>query len=240
MTGIGSAFVHVFWREATNVAYCIRTIPDPKQYESLCSDGSRTVGTAVDGGNATQLKERVEAAVKSFDGLDVAIPNDMQFAHCPRELGELVWFRWTTHIPSASTNSPSGPADFHSSVGLNELYVPHLKQSNVPGGGRVVTVNRISEHEGDAFTFGQYAEAALLACNNTVSPGNPMLRGRVWDKLEQTQPEFYKKFLNLNPTGRTGKREVANVIVFLVGSVSAFTPCANLKMDGALHKGVSS
>jgi 3-oxoacyl-[acyl-carrier protein] reductase len=74
---------------------------------------------------------------------------------------------------------------------------------------------------------------------NSVSPGNTYFPGGVWTQIEQGNPEFFKKALAMNPTGRMGTpQEMANAAAFLASPAASFITGTNLVVDGALTKGV--
>jgi NAD(P)-dependent dehydrogenase (short-subunit alcohol dehydrogenase family) len=74
---------------------------------------------------------------------------------------------------------------------------------------------------------------------NTVSPGNTMFTGGIWDGIQQGNPELFATSLALNPTGRMGRpEEMARAVVFLTSPVSSFTTGTNLVVDGALTRGI--
>jgi 3-oxoacyl-[acyl-carrier protein] reductase len=129
--------------------------------------------------------------------------------------------------------------------------MPFLEKSKAAS---IVTISSVSGREID-FASGSYGamKAALihytqgmafdLACRgiraNSVSPGNTYFPGGVWNTIEHSNPELYKKALALNPTGRMASpQEIARAVVFVASPAASFITGVNLVVDGALTRGV--
>lgn len=71
--GIGNAIVQAFLQEGVNVSFCSRTIRD---YEAERREGAaKAIGTAVDIGIPSQIKEWVENSVKQLGPIDAVVAN---------------------------------------------------------------------------------------------------------------------------------------------------------------------
>jgi 3-oxoacyl-[acyl-carrier protein] reductase len=129
--------------------------------------------------------------------------------------------------------------------------LPHLERSDA---GSIVVVSSASGREVDFFA-GPYGatKAALIHYThglavqlapkmiraNSVSPGNVYFKGGVWHRIEEGDPELFRRALALNPTGRMATaEEVARGIVFLASPASSFTTGTNFVIDGAMTRGV--
>ena len=129
--------------------------------------------------------------------------------------------------------------------------IPHLESS---ANASIVTISSVSGREID-FASGPYGafKAAIVHYTqglaqqlagkgiraNSVSPGNTYFPGGVWNQIELGNPEFFKQALAMNPTGRMGTaQEMANATAFLASPAASFISGTNLRVDGALTKGV--
>jgi 3-oxoacyl-[acyl-carrier protein] reductase len=68
---------------------------------------------------------------------------------------------------------------------------------------------------------------------NTVSPGNIIFKGSVWENFLKENPSKVKKTLNDVALKRLGTpEEVANMVAFLISPCSSFTTGTNIIIDG--------
>ena len=177
----------------------------------------------------------MNAAAAEFGGLDIVVANVSALAIAD---DDAAWQR-------------GFEVDMMGTVRLVSAAMPHLEKSKH---GSIVTISSVSGREID-FAAGPYGafKAAIvhytqgLAYNlagkhiraNSVSPGNTYFPGGVWTQIEQGNPEFFKKALAMNPTGRMGTpQEMANAAAFLASPAASFITGTNLVVDGALTKGV--
>lgn len=241
--GIGRFIVLALLAEGVNVSYCSRSATGQEfesekiSTEAGVSKAGLAFGSAVDISKEEEVKKWVEKTVEKFGGVDIVVSN-VSALDFPDTL-------------------PSWRATFETDllayVNLVSLTTPYLLKSK---NASIVSIGSASGHEIDFTTPGPYGpiKAALahysqsLAVNlaskgirvNTVSPGNVYFKGGVWEQIESSNPEFFKKAFDMNPMGRMAKpEEVANTVVFLASAkASGFTSGANIALDGALTKGV--
>jgi len=68
---------------------------------------------------------------------------------------------------------------------------------------------------------------------NTVSPGDIIFEGGVWDKVRLENPESFKQVLKRNPRGHLGTpEEVARVVTFIASPAASLVNGAHLVVDG--------
>lgn len=234
--GIGRSIVEHFVMEGASVAFCARDADAVKRTQhELATAGVHVVGTALDVADAAALAEWVTSSAEQLGGIDIVVSNVSALA-----------------IPDEPDNwIASFEVDLMGTVRLVNAAMPHLEASDA---ACIVAVSSVSGREID-FAAGPYGtiKAALihymqglahqLAAKgiraNSVSPGNVYFDGGVWQSIEQTQPEFFKTAMDLNPTKRMATpAEIARTVVFVASPASSRTSGANVLVDGALSRGV--
>jgi 3-oxoacyl-[acyl-carrier protein] reductase len=234
--GIGRAIAETLATEGASVSICARHDADVQQaVAALEAKGVDAFGSAIDVADGDGVKRWVEASAARFGGLDIVIANVSALAIGQDEAS---WRK-------------SFEVDLLGCVRLVDAAMPWLEQSKAPA---IVAISSVSGREID-FAAGPYGtfKAALvhyiqgLAYQraaqgiraNTVSPGNTYFPGGVWEKIEQGNPELFRKSLALNPTGRMGTpQEMANAVAFIASPAASFISGTNLVVDGALTRGV--
>ena len=231
--GIGRAIVEAFLAEGADVAFCARDGDEVSATEVAL--GEHAHGSVADVGDASRVASWVAESAEVLGGIDVVVSNVSALAIADTEAN------WETSLN----------VDVMGTVRLVKAALPHLRAS---GAGCILAISSVSGREVD-FAAGPYgtAKAALvhymsglafqLAGSgiraNTVSPGNTMFPGGVWDSMQRDNPDFFAEALALNPTGRMGTpADTANAVVFLASPVSGRTSGAHLVVDGALTRGV--
>ncbi len=68
---------------------------------------------------------------------------------------------------------------------------------------------------------------------NTVSPGDTLAEGGIWDRVRLNDAEKYQKVVSRNPMGRLASaEEVARVVAFVSSPAASFVAGANWYVDG--------
>ena len=68
---------------------------------------------------------------------------------------------------------------------------------------------------------------------NTVSPGDTLSPGGLWDQVRIKDPEAYQSVLNRNPLRRLANpEEIASVVAFVSSPAASFVAGANWYVDG--------
>ena len=234
--GIGRAIAQTLAAEGAHVALCARNAEEvAATVAELESYGVKVFGRAVDVADAPALAAWVAEAAGVLGGIDIVIANVSALAIASDEAG---WQR-------------GFEVDMMGTVRLVNAAIPHLESS---ANASIVTISSVSGREID-FAAGPYGafKAAIVHYTqglaqqlagkgiraNSVSPGNTYFPGGVWNQIEMGNPEFFKQALAMNPTGRMGTaQEMANATAFLASPAASFISGTNLRVDGALTKGV--
>ena len=234
--GIGRGIVEAFVDEGAVVEFCARDAGEIEATEkALAGRGSgRATGIQLDVGDGPALTAWVDAAAERLGGLDAVVANVSALA-----------------VPDTEENwRLSFDVDLMHTVRLAKAALPHLEASK----GSITAVSSVTGREAD-FASGPYGTMKTAIVGyiqglapqiagrgvraNTVSPGNTMFTGGIWDGIRQGNPELFANSLGLNPTGRMGTpEEMARAVVFLASPMSSFTTGTNLVVDGALTRGI--
>jgi len=68
---------------------------------------------------------------------------------------------------------------------------------------------------------------------NTVSPGDTLFEGGLWDQERKNNPENFKTVVQRNPLGRLATpEEIARVVAFISSPSASFVAGANWYVDG--------
>ncbi|MGH3319629.1 MAG: SDR family NAD(P)-dependent oxidoreductase [Streptosporangiaceae bacterium] len=234
--GIGRAIVETLATEGASVGFCARTASDVTALvETLRERGVTAVGSAVDVADPDGMRRWVSESAAELGGLDIVVANVSALA-----------------IPDSDDNwRTSFDVDMMGTVRLVTAAMPYLERS---GAASIVTVGSVSGREID-FAAGPYAafKAAIIHYTqglayqlaargiraNSVSPGNTLFPGGIWDNTRQNDPDLFAHAMNLNPTGRMARpEEIARAAVFVASPAASFITGANLLSDGALTRGV--
>lgn len=234
--GIGRAIVETFCDEGAVVEFCARDAGEIEATEkALAGRGSgRATGVQLDVGDGAALTGWVDAAAARMGGLDAVVANVSALA-----------------VPDTEENwQLSFQVDLMHTVRLAKAALPYLEASR----GSVTAISSVTGREAD-FASGPYGTMKTAIVGyiqglapqiagrgvraNTVSPGNTMFTGGIWDGIRQGNLELFENSLGLNPTGRMGTpEEMARAVVFLASPLSSFTTGTNLVVDGALTRGI--
>lgn len=234
--GIGRAIAQTLAAEGAHVALCARNAEEVAatvaEFEGY---GVKVFGRAVDVADGPALAAWVAEAAEVLGGIDIVVANVSALAIAG---DEAAWQR-------------GFEVDMMGTVRLVNAAIPHLESS---ANASIVTISSVSGREID-FACGPYGafKAAIVHYTqglaqqlagkgiraNSVSPGNTYFPGGVWNQIELGNPEFFKQALAMNPTGRMGTaQEMANATAFLASPAASFISGTNLRVDGALTKGV--
>jgi 3-oxoacyl-[acyl-carrier protein] reductase len=234
--GIGRRCADILAEEGAHVAICARDGGDvAAAVEELKARGVAAYGEALDVADKAALEAWVANAAGELGGIDIVVANVSALAAQNTEEA------WRAQFE----------VDLMHTVRTIAAAMPHLERSDAAS---IVIISSVSGREVDFFA-GSYGatKAALihyahgLAVQlapktirvNSVSPGNVYFRDGVWHRIEENDPELFRKAVALNPTGRMATpEEVARGVVFLASPASSFTTGTNLVIDGALTKGV--
>jgi len=219
-SGIGAAIVRAFAGEGCNVAFCAR---NQARIDALLQSVASLPGT-------------VQA--RALDVVDID-----GFKAWLQELGSVDIF-----IPNVSAVSGdwdvSFQTDIRGTVNATEAAVPYLLRSSsaaityigskasslaMPGAAAYGAAKAAMVH------YMKSLASRLLPTVrvNTVSPGDTLCEGGVWDKIRIHNPEGFEKAVQRNPMGRLATpEEIARVVVFISSPAASFVAGTNWYVDG--------
>lgn len=238
--GIGRAIVETLVAEGAAVALCAR---DGAAVEALVRElragGADVSGAAVDITDAAALAAWISGVAQARGAIDILISNAGAMA---QGFDEAAW-------------RANFDLDVIGGVTAITAALPHLKAAaGRTGDAAVVIISSVSATvAAEAGSYGAIKAALIHMAKglarqhardrvrvNVVSPGMVYFEGGVWHKVEQGAPEFFRKALSRNPTGRCATpQEVASAAVFLASPVSSYTTGVSLLVDGAISDRVN-
>ncbi len=223
--GIGAAIAETLAREGCNVAICSRNRNRvDSMLERLAAHGTKCVGHAVDVTDAAAFKAWVDNAAQQLGGLDIYVANVSAMTT-----------DWTDAVNTDVLGTVSG---------INAV-LPYLQQSQhaaivyISSIAGTVGVPRLAAYGAVKAAMTHYMKSLAVGLVkkgirvNTVSPGDILFEGGVWDRARRDNPEYFAKVLKRNPMGRLGTpQEIANAAVFLASPAASFITGAHLVADG--------
>jgi 3-oxoacyl-[acyl-carrier protein] reductase len=236
--GIGRAIADTLAAEGVDIGLCARNGDQVAAVVSaLQAKGVQATGAAVDVMQGDALKSWIGSAAATLGGIDLLISNAGAMAQ---------------GFDPASWRQ-NFELDVLAAVNAFDAAEPYLKTAAEAGDASFTVISSISASVADqAGSYGpikaslihmakglarQHARTGIRV--NTVSPGMVYFEGGVWHQVEQNMPDFFKKALARNPTGRCATPdEIARATVFLASPASSYTTGSNLIIDGALSNKV--
>lgn len=232
--GIGRAIALRLAEEGANLAICARGEPALRVTESeLRSHGVNVCALSCDVGDQAALDRFLEAARESLGQVNILVNNTTAFGVADDSSG------W-----QASLN-----VDLMSAVRATWKVVPWMSAS---GGGVVIHISSVSGLEAGSPPAYAAAKAALISHAktlavalapqkirvNAVAPGSIEFPDGAWDRMKQSNRDFYDTVLKTIPWGRMGTpEEVADVVTFLASDRASWITGACVTVDGGQHKG---
>jgi len=240
--GIGRAIAETLADEGCDVGICARDADAVEDaVAALAKRGVRATGSALDVGDGVALKAWIESAGLELGGLDILVSNVSAMGGIPGDEG---WRRYFE-------------IDIMGAVHAVEAALPLLEKSD---GAAIVQVASIAAIEvgHDVFPDGflqAYGAMKAALTNymaelsrtlgpkgiraNTVTPGQILFPGGVWDKRQRAGDPMVAKALARIRLGRFGRPEdVAKAVAFLASPAASFISGANLVIDGAFTRRV--
>ncbi|TDP72658.1 SDR family NAD(P)-dependent oxidoreductase [Roseateles toxinivorans] len=218
--GIGAAVVRALAAEGCDVAFCART---PARIDAALS--------ALQG-----LPGRVQA--EAVDVTDTA-----QFQAWLARLGEFDIF--VANVSALSGDWTAALAtDIRATVDATEAALPYLQRSPRAAltyigskAGSLAAPNSAAYGAAKAAMahYMKSLSARLLpgVRVNTVSPGDTLFDGGLWDRVRRDEPEAFQKVLQRNPMQRLATaEEIARVVAFVSSPAASFVAGANWYVDG--------
>jgi 3-oxoacyl-[acyl-carrier protein] reductase len=218
--GIGAAIVRVLAEEGCRVSFCARGQAGVDRTVASCAALPGPVqGTALDVGDAA----RVQQWFSALAAFDIFIPN----------------------VSALSANWADAIAtDIAATVAVTEAAIPLMAGSTNAAityigskAGSLAAPNSAAYGAAKA-AMAHYMKSLALRLLpsirvNTVSPGDTLAEGGLWDKVRLDDPASYQKVLARNPLGRLASpAEIARVVAFVSSPAAGFVAGANWYVDG--------
>lgn len=235
--GIGRASALLFAAEGARVAGCDLDADAAAETAELvrAAGGEMTATGDVDLGDAAAAKAWVDAAVATYDGVDVVFNNASAIRMAPIE--DLSVEDWDFTIRN----------ELDLVFYTTKAAWPHLVRT---GGGSVISMGSIAAMRGVEFMAqnahsaakgGVMALALQLVVegaphgirSNVISPG--LTRTPATAPLFDDPPEEFRTVVDRIPRGRVGEPEdIARVTLFLASDESDYVNGANIVVDGGM------
>lgn len=238
--GIGRAIADTLAAEGTDVAICARNADQVAEtVAALQAMGVKATGAGVDITDGDGLKSWIASAAQDLGGLDMLFSNAGAMAQ--------------GNDPASWTQNFN--LDLLGAVNGFDAAQPFLEEAaDRTGDAAFVLISSISAAQADGpGSYGPIKAALIHMAKglarqhakrgirvNVVSPGMVYFEGGVWNMIETNMPDFFKRAVSRNPTGRCASpQEIATAAVFLAAPVSSYTTGVNLVVDGALSNRVN-
>jgi 3-oxoacyl-[acyl-carrier protein] reductase len=228
--GIGRAIAQNLAKEGADVAICSRQQENVDATITAFSDyPGKVIGDAVDVTDPEGFKKWVDSVAAELGGIDIFIANVT--AGSP-PAGSSIW--------DAATNT-----DIQATVSCIDAALPLLKQSEngsiiyISSMAGIIATPAIPAYGAAKAAMTHYMKSLSKTLVNdgvrvnTVSPGDIITQGNVWDKVRIYKPELFEKVLKRNPRGSLGTpEEIAQVVSFIASPMASLVNGAHLVVDG--------
>lgn len=229
--GQGRAAALLFAREGTVVCGCDLKEADGLETARLITTaGGQSVFRRVDLGDAEQVRNWIEFAVETFEGIDILYNNASAAKFAPLEemtyedwrftvRNELDIIYYACHLAFPYLRRRGGGSIINTASAAGMYGVPGLGNfAHAATKGGVIGLTRQLAIEGAPYKIRA----------NSISPG--LIETPATEHLD---PEFKRVFLRSVPLGRLGQPEdVAYVALFLGSDESSYITGANIVVDG--------
>ena len=212
--------MRVLAAEGCNVAFCARN-------QARIASTLRSVGSLPGSVEASAIdvadRKRFSAWLESLDSFDIFIPNVSALSA-----------DWDASVQT----------DISATVGATEEAVPFLLRSSHAAityigskASSVLTPNSAAYGAAKA-AMAHYMKSLAMRLLpavrvNTISPGDALFDGCLWDRVRLQEPEKFEKVLARNPMKRLATaEEVARVVAFISSPAAGFVAGANWYVDG--------
>ena len=219
-SGIGSAIVKAFAAEGCNVIFCAR---NRSRIDTMLESVNSLPGTVSADTVNVNDKAAFTAWINNAPQVDIFVPNVSALST-----------DWRTSLET----------DVQATVNATEAALPLLLKSKHAaityiGSKAGSLASPVSPAYGAAKAAMAHYMKSLssrllpLVRVNTVSPGDTLSEGGLWDKVRLDNPETYNGVVSRNPMGRLATPdEIARVVVFISSPAASFVAGANWYVDG--------
>lgn len=224
--GIGAAIVEALANEGCRVSFCARRrAPIDRTLARLDGSAGRIQGEAIDATDASALS----AWFRSLGPFDIFVPNVSALS------GD--WAAaWRTDV--------QGTVDAVEAALGCMLGSPHAAITYIgsKAGSLAAPESAAYGAAKAAMAHAMKSLALRLAPRvrvNTVSPGDTLFDGGLWDRVRRDDPQAYDRVLQRNPMNRLATpEEIARVVAFVSSPAASFVAGANWYVDGSATRHV--
>jgi 3-oxoacyl-[acyl-carrier protein] reductase len=219
-SGIGAAIVRTLAEEGCNVAFCAR---DQARIDAMLAAVGSLPG---------------DVSAKAVD-----VTDKLAFAAWLAEVGAFDIF--VANVSAISTSwAASMAVDMDATVSAAEAAVPFLAKSRhaaityIGSKASSLAAPQSASYGAAKAAMAHYMKSLALRLPpdirvNTVSPGDTLADGGVWDKVRLNDPEGFAKVIARNPMNRLATAsEIARVVAFISSPAASFVAGANWYVDG--------
>lgn len=219
-SGIGPAIVRTLAAEGCNVAFCAR---NQARIDAMLQSVDLLPGSVEARALDIADQEQFIAWLESLASFDIFIPNVSALSA-----------DWDASIQT----------DIGATVAAVEAAVPYLLRSSHAAityiGSKAGSLSAPSSAAYGAAKaamahYMKSLSARLLPSIrvNTVSPGDTLFEGGLWDRVRLQESENFERVLNRNPMRRLATpEEIARVVAFISSPAASFVAGANWYVDG--------
>jgi len=224
-SGIGKAIAFTLAAEGADVAICSRRPENvEKALNELTDFPIKAIGSTVDVTDKEGFSNWIDHAAEELGGIDIFVANVS---------------------PMSSDWEKAINTDIKATVAGIDAVLPWIRKSDF---GSIVYIGSMASvlgapqlaaygaskaamtHYMKSLSRGLVKEGVRV---NTVSPGDIIFEGGVWDQLRIANPEAFKSVLKRNPRGSLGTpAEVARVVAFMASPAASLVNGAHLLVEG--------
>jgi 3-oxoacyl-[acyl-carrier protein] reductase len=219
-SGIGAAIVRVLAEEGCDVAFCARNhAPIETMLASVAGLPGRVTARALDVTNNAAF----ESWLNSLGSFDIFIPNVSALSDS-----------WQSAVET----------DIQATVNATEAAIPFVARSShaaityIGSKAGSLAAPRSAAYGAAKAAMAHYMKSLasrLLPTVrvNTVSPGDTLAEGGLWDRVRTQEPDAFAKVVDRNPMRRLARPdEIARVVAFISSPAASFVAGANWYVDG--------
>ena len=219
-SGIGAAIVNALAAEGCRVSFCARRQAQIDEALARVADLPGEVqAKGVDITDGKAFANWIEA----LDAFDIFIPN----------------------VSALSADWKESPqTDIQATVEATEAVIPILLRSShaaityIGSKAGSLAAPESASYGASKAAVAHYMKSLALRLLptvrvNTVSPGDTLFAGGLWDQVRLSDPEFFQTVVQRNPLKRLASpEEIARVVAFVSSSAASFVAGANWYVDG--------